>query len=151
LTVTKRRALSGYLIQAGKERLNAGRVPASPSGRKYGIGRPYKLYLPETVERVVSLSEEVPLRYEIAEANYLGGESYKGTSTKLSLKTAEVRLEKPVPILSNLKMQFVGNEGQDIPGALYAKVVRTIAGEPRCPLMAHPRHGADLPRSSAVE
>ena len=57
------------------------------------------------------------------EANYLGGESYQGILTKLSPKRAEVRLEKPVPILSNLKMQFVGTGGQDIPGALYAKVV----------------------------
>jgi PAS domain S-box-containing protein len=95
-----------------------------------GIGRPHKLYLPETVERVVSLPEEVPLRYEIVEADYLGGESYKGTLTKLSLKTAEVRLEKPVPILSNLKMQFIGTEGQDIAGVLYAKVVGTIVGGP---------------------
>src|SRR4029079_7541317 len=87
---------------------------------------PHKLYLRETSERVVSLPEEVPLRYEIVEANYLGGESYKGPLTKLSLKTGDVRLEKPVPILSNLKMQFVGREAQDIPGALYAKVVGTI-------------------------
>jgi PAS domain S-box-containing protein len=94
-----------------------------------GIGRPHKLYLPETAEKVVSLSQEVPLRYEIVEANYLGGESHKGTLTRLSLKTAEVRLEKPVPILSNLKIQFVGAEEQDIPGALYAKVVGTIAGD----------------------
>ena len=63
------------------------------------------------------------------EANYLGGESYKGILTKLSLKTAEVRLEKPVPILNNLKMQFVGSEGQEIAGALYAKVVGTTVGD----------------------
>jgi len=94
-----------------------------------GIGRPHKLYLPETGERVVSLPEEVPLRYEVVEANYLGGENYKGTLTKLSLKAAEVRLEKPVPILSNLKMQFVSPKGQDIAGALYAKVVGTIDGD----------------------
>jgi adenylate cyclase len=93
-----------------------------------GIGRPYKLFLPETVEALVSLTEEVPLRYEIVEANHLGGESYKGTLTKLSPKGAEVRLEQPVPILSNLKMHLVGTDGQDIAGALYAKVVGTVPG-----------------------
>jgi adenylate cyclase len=87
-----------------------------------GIGRPYKLFLPDTVEPLVSaLTEEVPLRY--VEANCLGGESYQGILTKLSNKRAEVRLGKPVPILSNLKMQFVGTGGQDIPGSLYAKVL----------------------------
>ena len=93
-----------------------------------GIGRPYKLFLPETVEPLVSLTEEVPFRYEIVEANYLGGESYQGILTKLSHKRAEVRLEKPVPILSNLKMQFVGTGGQDIPGSLYAKVLGADPG-----------------------
>jgi PAS domain S-box-containing protein len=93
-----------------------------------GIGRPHKLYLPETGETVVSLAEAVPLRYEIVEANHLGGESYEGTLTKLSPKGAEVRLKKPVPILSNLKMHVIGTEGQDIVGALYAKVVGTVAG-----------------------
>jgi hypothetical protein len=93
-----------------------------------GIGRPHKLYQPETGETVVSLAEAVPLRYEIVEANHLGGESYKGTLTKVSPKGAEVRLEKPVPILSNLKMHLVGTEGQDIAGALYTKVVGTVPG-----------------------
>ncbi len=93
-----------------------------------GIGRPHKLYLPERAETSVSLAEEVPFRYEIVEANHLGGESYKGTLTKLSPKGAEVRLEKPVPLFSNLKIHLDGNEGQDIPGALYAKVVGTAPG-----------------------
>jgi len=95
-----------------------------------GIGRPHKLYLPEREEISVSLADEVPFRYEIVEANYLGGESYKGTLTKLFPKGAEVRLEKSVPILSNLKMHLVGIEDQEIAGALYAKVVGTLPGSP---------------------
>ena len=92
-----------------------------------GFARPYHVFLPETVEALVSLTEEVPLKYEIVEANR-GEESYQGTLTKLSPKRAEVRLEKPVPILSDLKMQFIGTNGQDIPGALYAKVVGADPG-----------------------
>ena len=42
-----------------------------------GIGRPHKLYLPETGETLVSMVEEIPFKYEIVEANHLGGESYK--------------------------------------------------------------------------
>ncbi len=38
--------------------------------------------------------------------------------TKLPPKGAEICLEKPVPILSNLKMHLIGTEGQDIVGAL---------------------------------
>ena len=36
-----------------------------------GIARPYHLFLPETTDALVPLTEEVPLTYEIVEANYL--------------------------------------------------------------------------------
>jgi hypothetical protein len=76
----------------------------------------------------VSLTKEAPLRYEIVEGNHLRGEIYQGTMTKLSTKRAEVRLEKEVPTLSDIKMQFVGTDGQNVPGVLYAKVVGTDPG-----------------------
>jgi PAS domain S-box-containing protein len=88
-----------------------------------GVARPYHVFLDETEEPFVSLTEEVSLRYEIVESNHFNGEIYQGMLTKLSSKRAEVRLEKPVPILSDLKMQFVGTDGQNVPGVLYAKVV----------------------------
>jgi adenylate cyclase len=93
-----------------------------------GIARPYHLFLPETTDTLVTLAEEVPLTYEIVEANYLTGESFRGRLTKLSPKRAEVRLEKPVPVLSDLKIQLVGADGKDVPGALYAKVVGADPG-----------------------
>jgi adenylate cyclase len=93
-----------------------------------GIARPYHLFLPETEETLASLTEEVSLKYEIVEANHVGGESYRGMLTKLSPKRAAVRLEKPVSILSDLKMKFVGTDGHDVPGALYAKVVGADPG-----------------------
>jgi hypothetical protein len=48
--------------------------------------------------------------------------------TKLSPKRAEVRLEKPVPVLSDLKLQLAAADGKDVPGALYAKVVGVDPG-----------------------
>jgi hypothetical protein len=93
-----------------------------------GIGAPHKLYLPESVDTLAPLTREVPFTYEIVQENHLGEENYKGTLTKLSPKGAEVRLEKSVPILSDLKMQFVV-DGQDLAGSLYAKVVATVVGD----------------------
>ena len=87
-----------------------------------GIGRPHKLYLPETRETLTPMVEEMPFKYEIVEANHLGGESYNGSLIKLSRKWAEVRLEKPVPILSNLKMQLVNSSGLEV-GTVYCKVL----------------------------
>ena len=93
-----------------------------------GIGGPFKLFLPEVTETLVPLASEIPLTYEIAEANRVGGEMSKGSFTKLSPKGAEARLESPVPDLSNLRMHLIGSEGQEIPGALYGKVVSTVPG-----------------------
>jgi adenylate cyclase len=92
----------------------------------WGIGRPYKLYLPETTEVLVPLVEEIPFRYEIIEASHLGRESNKGALTKLSLKGAEARLENSLPTFSNLKMHLLDTEGREVPGAVYGKVVGTV-------------------------
>jgi adenylate cyclase len=93
-----------------------------------GIGGAHKLFLPETAEALVPLAEEIPLTYAIVEGAHLSGETFKGSLTKLSPKQAEARLEHPVPNLSNLKMHLIGTDGQEIPGALYGKVVGTVPG-----------------------
>jgi adenylate cyclase len=121
----------GPILKIGKQiEVNAKGIehPVSLS-EVLGIGRPYKLFLPDTAEAFVPLTEEIPLRYEIVEGDGLsGGEMFKGSLTKLSPKGAEARLENPVPTLSNLKMHLIGTEGQEIPGALYGKVVETVPG-----------------------
>ena len=91
-----------------------------------GIGGAHKLFLPETADALVPLAEEIPLRYAIVEGGHLSGEMFKGSLTKLSPKGAEARLENPVAPLSNLKIHLIGSEGEEIPGALYGKVVGTL-------------------------
>lgn len=93
-----------------------------------GIGGPYKLLLPETVETLVPLDEEIPLRYEVLEASQLSGKMSEGGLTKVSCKGAEARLETPVPTLSNLKMRLIGSGGKEIPGTLYGKVLGAVPG-----------------------
>ncbi|HEX7043018.1 MAG TPA: PAS domain-containing protein [Burkholderiales bacterium] len=93
-----------------------------------GIGRPYNLFLPETTETLVALSPEIPVRCEVVDGSHLSGERFAGTITKLSSRGAEMRFENPVATLSNLKMSLIGNGGEEIPGALYGKVVETVPG-----------------------
>jgi len=93
-----------------------------------GIGGSHRLFLPETAEELVPLAEEIPLRYAIVEGAHLSGETFKGSLTKLSPKQAEARLEHPVPNLINVRMYLIGTDGQEIPGALYGKVVGTVPG-----------------------
>src|SRR5262245_58115271 len=93
-----------------------------------GIGGSYKLQLTETSESLVTLPEEIPLRYEVVESSQVGVESRRGALTKLSRKSAELRLEAPVPPLSNLKMRLLGSDGKELPGTLYGKVVASVPG-----------------------
>ena len=91
-----------------------------------GIGRPYKLFLPQMADAAVALTKAIPLTYEVVDAYYLGGEILKGSLTKLSPKGGEVRLETVVPVLSNLKMHLLDEKGREIPGSLYGKITGLV-------------------------
>jgi len=93
-----------------------------------GVGGRHKLSLAESVDTLVELKDEIPLLYEVVESSQVGGALSKGFLTKLSPKSAEGRLQKTVPPLSNLKMHLVGNDGAQLPGSLYGKVLAPIAG-----------------------
>jgi adenylate cyclase len=93
-----------------------------------GIGGRHKLQLSEAPETLIPLADEIPLRYEVLEANQAGGKTAKGGLTKVSCKGAEARLETPVPNLSNLKMRLIGSGGKEIPGTLYGKVMGAVPG-----------------------
>ena len=94
-----------------------------------GISGPYKLLLPEIIEMLVPLPDEIPLRYEVVEGAQLGGELSKGGITRLSLKEAVLRLESPVQTLSNLNIHVTRRNGEQVPGTLYAKVMGQVPGE----------------------
>ncbi len=91
-----------------------------------GIGAPHNLHLKETTDPLVVLDAVVPLRYSLVEGSHLSSEIFAGAMTKLSAKGAEVQLEASAPVLSNLQMRLIGPDGEDVPGALYAKVVEIV-------------------------
>jgi hypothetical protein len=61
------------------------------------------------------------------ESSQLGHEAYKGMLTKLSRKAAEAILDDPIGNLTNIKIHLM-QEGREIPGSLYAKVIGAVAG-----------------------
>jgi PAS domain S-box-containing protein len=92
-----------------------------------GIGGPHKLSLIQTRETLVALTEEIPVSYFLVEGSQLNEEIFKGSLTKLSSKRAEVRLESPVPIFSNLEMLLTDTEGKRVDGSLQCKVASAVA------------------------
>jgi adenylate cyclase len=92
-----------------------------------GIGGAYKLFLPAREDALVLLRKEIPLRYTVLEGKRLSEKVFTGSIVKLSVKGAEVCCAHPVSLLSNLKMQLIGRNGEAIPGDLYGKVVGNAA------------------------
>jgi adenylate cyclase len=93
-----------------------------------GIGGTHKLHLPESSDPLVSLTSEIPLKYEIVQETQIGGTFHKGALTKLSRKGAEARLESPVTPLANLNIRFIGPDGLELPGTVYAKFIGKAPG-----------------------
>jgi adenylate cyclase len=92
-----------------------------------GIGGEHNLYLPEVEAELFALDKEIPIRYMVLEEKFAGRTIFEGNCVKLSTKEAEVRSEHPVSLLSNLKIQLIGNNGEVVPGNLFGKVVGKAA------------------------
>jgi PAS domain S-box-containing protein len=99
-----------------------------------GIGGRHRLFLSESAEALAPLAVEVAFAYAIVEGSHLSGETLKGRITKLSRKQAEARLEQPAPPLANLKMRVFDSQGNELPGALYAKVLEPAPGSADTPI-----------------
>jgi PAS domain S-box-containing protein len=93
-----------------------------------GIGGPHKLMLYQSSETLTELTDAIRLTCLVLEGGLQSDETFKGSFTRLGAKQAEVRFEKAVPVLSNLKLRLIDEAGYDVPGALYGKVVSIGAG-----------------------
>jgi hypothetical protein len=85
--------------------------------------------LPDADSQVTTLTDDVPFTYVLVDGSHLSGETLRGHFTKLSLKQAEARFEVPIADFTNLKLHVIGNQGHELPGTLYAKVLQTTSGE----------------------
>jgi hypothetical protein len=64
----------------------------------------------------------------VVEGAQLPSHSIEGELTKLSPRDAEIRLKAPVAVYSNLQLHVIGDDGADIPGALYGKIIEVVPG-----------------------
>jgi adenylate cyclase len=89
-----------------------------------GIGGQFNLSLNDEDDILIELGQEIPLHYQVIQGKQLTGEIFQGCLIKLSANTAELRLEYPVELLSNLQINLVtGTEKARGLGDIYAKVV----------------------------
>ena len=91
-----------------------------------GIGGKYNLFLPERAVTLVRLPQAIPLQFTLLEGKQLGDALGTGSLVKLSAKDGEVRSDHAVEPWSNIKLQLMSNNGEELPGDLYAKVMGPI-------------------------
>jgi PAS domain S-box-containing protein len=97
----------------------------------HGIGGSHKLSLLHSHDVLAPLKSTIPVRCSIIEGGRIGDEVINGALTKLSSKRAELRLDKTVHVLADLKMQIVGDTGREVLEAAYCKVEGALPGRDR--------------------
>jgi PAS domain S-box-containing protein len=94
----------------------------------HGIGGSHKLSLLHAHDALTPLKSPVPVHCSIVEGGRIGDKGINGALTKLSLKRAELRLDKTVPALADLKIEIVGEAGREVSEPAYCKVEGAAAG-----------------------
>ena len=94
----------------------------------HGIGGSHKLSLLHSHDAPAPLKSPIPVRCSIVEGDRVGDEAINGVLTKLSSKRAELRLDKTVPALRDLKMQFIGDAAREVMEPAYCKVEGPLHG-----------------------
>jgi class 3 adenylate cyclase/HAMP domain-containing protein len=95
-----------------------------------GIGAPYNLALEEKRTFLVALGRNVPLLYTTLDGKDVGKDQVKGFVTCLSRKDAEIELEEPLKLLTNIKMNL-GNVPEELASkAFYGKVIESTGKDP---------------------
>jgi adenylate cyclase len=93
-----------------------------------GIGGSYNLFLPKLEETFITLTDLLPIQYQILDGKHLDSTVFRGSFIKLSKKGAKVRIESPTqeaipPILANLKLNLWNSANPaESSDDIYAKV-----------------------------
>ncbi len=89
-----------------------------------GIAGPYNLSLESGDPVVVSLSRQIPLRYTMLESKNVWEKEIEGFIVGLSKNGAEIVFNRPIEILTNLKMTLGDVDEKLSTKAFYGKAVK---------------------------
>jgi class 3 adenylate cyclase len=88
-----------------------------------GIAGEYDVFLPQKEDALRALGREIAITYALLEGKRIGDDMFDGSFVRLSPTGAEVRSKQSVRALSNLQIRVRGENGEDVAGDLYAKVL----------------------------
>jgi adenylate cyclase len=130
-----------------------------------GISGTYNLVLDEENSPLVTLMYQVPLRYTLLEGKIVAKKGLEGFVIRLSKKCAEVVLEEPVEILTNLRMNLRDVDDNLVIKDFYGKVIEnsgqtekihtvrftSVPSEVDAYFQSHRQHAAKLQSAKAVD
>jgi class 3 adenylate cyclase len=93
-----------------------------------GIGSPYNLALEGKDPDMVTLAQNISLHYAAVGGKDVGKDQSNGFISCLSKKSAEVEMEKPLDLLSNIMMNLVDVTEELASKDFYGKVIERISG-----------------------
>ena len=71
-----------------------------------GIGDPYSLALAYKDPALVTVARKIPVSYIALGKKHVGNEPFRGFLARLYNKSAEIELEEPLELITNLKMNL---------------------------------------------
>jgi adenylate cyclase len=95
-----------------------------------GIAGHYNLALDTKEPAMVTLTRQIPLRYTVLEGKNVGKKGLEGSVIRLSKNCAEITLDGPISVLTNLKMNLVDVDEKLSTRHFYGKAIKR-SGEKR--------------------
>lgn len=97
-----------------------------------GIGGQYMQFMPKMETELFPVRPEIALTYSLIEGKHINPTQYRATLVKLSAELAEIKAERLIEPLSNIKINLdIELNSEDEPGDIYAKVLK------KCSLYDH--------------
>jgi adenylate cyclase len=94
-----------------------------------GIAGHYNLALESKDQAMVTLRRQIPLRYTVLEGKDVGRKGLEGSVIRLSKKCAEIILDGPISVLTNLKMNLADVDEKLSARYFYGKVIERSGGK----------------------
>ena len=87
-----------------------------------GVAGDFNLFLPTREESLVALRGPLPVRFATISGQRVDGPESEGLLVRLSMKGAEIEARERPEAFRNLRLRFVGRDGNTIAGEVYGKV-----------------------------
>ena len=88
-----------------------------------GIANQYGLVLDAEDTKLVTLQKQIPIQYFLLGDKHIAKENLRGNIVCLSKKSAEVEIELPADMLTNLKMNLISIEDELRSKDIYGKII----------------------------